>query len=280
MTILRAFYIIRHVILCKVGSRALSVAKRDVVCKRKVFNLRCASASVATVVRTKKRAFSCDFRRFAFCKALFFLAFMNFLFSDFLKKLSASKKIAFISLFTAISTLSNMFLEARVFDVQYSLTIAFSFYNGIILGPLFGFVSCFLGDLIGYFINNWGQLYMPWVGISTGTFAFISGIVFHFKSDKATAMFLKLAIFTVTSFIICTVAINSTGFYFYNRKMGFSDAVLSYAESLTGKRQTSYFIYLLYRLIFKGQIFNSLFNYAILFVTLPLFKKIPYLNVN
>ncbi len=203
---------------------------------------------------------------------------MKFLVSDFLRNLSVSKKIAFISLFTAISTLSNMYLEVRIFDVQYSLTIAFSFLNGLFLGPMFGFLSCFLGDLIGYLINNWGQLYMPWVGISTGTFAFISGSVFYFKSKKSASVFIKLALFAVISFIICTVLINSSGFYFYNRKMGFSDAVLSYAESLTGKREAGYFIYLLYRLIFKGQIFNSLFNYALIFIIVPILKKLPDLN--
>ncbi len=256
---------------CKTGC-CLQTKRLRKICGQ---TLRCPSASVAILVFNRTE-------RFCFGKAFYFgigpnfkRGFMKFLVSDFLSNLSASKKIAFISLFTALSTISNMYLEVRIFDVQYSLTIAFSFFNGLFLGSMFGFITCFLGDLIGYLINNWGQLYMPWVGISTGMFAFISGSIFYFKSKSVGKIFVKLAIFSLLSFLICTILINSTGFYFYNRKIGFSDAVLSYAENLTGKKEAGFLTYLGYRLIFKGQIFNSIFNYALIFLIVPLLKKLP-----
>lgn len=200
---------------------------------------------------------------------------MNFLFSEFLKPKSAGKKVAFVALFTALSTITNMLLEIKIFDVQFSLSIVFSCVNGIVLGPVFGFLSCFIGDLIGFFINSWGQLYMAWVGISTGGFAFLAGIIFGIKSKDKYWIFVKILAFSIISFIVCTVCINSTGFYLYNRKLGFSDAFLTYVENITGRRDAGFLLYLGYRLIFKGQIFNSLVNYALLFVTLPLIKSIP-----
>lgn len=195
--------------------------------------------------------------------------------SRFLKDLTESKKVAFVALFTALSVVFNTLLEIRVFDVQFSLTISFSFLCGVFLGPIFGFTACILGDFVGYLINSFGQLYMPWVGVSTGCFALLAGLIFAKKSENNLTLNLKAVIFIVASFILCTITINSTGFYFYNRKIGFSDAFLSYVESKTENRNDSYLLYLGYRLIFKGQIFNSLANYALIFIIIPVLKKIP-----
>ncbi len=203
---------------------------------------------------------------------------MNFLFSEFLRSKSAGKKIAFIALFTALSTITNMILEIKISDIQFSVSIAVSCLNGIVLGPVFGFVSCFVGDLIGFFLNSWGQLYYFWVGLSTGCFAFLSGIIFGIKSSKNYAVFIKILAFSIISFIVCTVCINSVGFYIYNRKIGFSDAFLSYVETAVGGKNTGFFVYLAYRLFFKGQCFNSLINYALLFIILPLIKSMPSLK--
>ena len=113
---------------------------------------------------------------------------------------------------------------------------------------------------------------MPWVGLSVATTAFLSGVIFKIFKNKPYKIFIGACIFSILSFLISTVAINSTGFYLYNQKMGFSTAVLSYSESVFGQG-VSYPIYLMYRLIFKGQIFNSIFNYALLFISvLPLYK--------
>ena len=60
---------------------------------------------------------------------------------------------------------------------QFSLTIFVSTIIGVILGPIAGFITCVFGDFIGYVSNSWGLIYMPWVGISTGLFAFLAGII-------------------------------------------------------------------------------------------------------
>ena len=198
--------------------------------------------------------------------------FKNLVFSNFLMKKSKSKKLAYVSLCTAVLIVANSLLEFKFLDTQFSLTIFISAIAGIILGPLSAFCSAFLSDLLGYFISSWGMIYMPWVGLSVATTAFLSGVIFKIFKNKPYKIFIGACIFSVLSFLISTVAINSTGFYFYNQAMGFSTAVLSYSESVFGQG-VSYPIYLMYRLIFKGQIFNSIFNYALLFISvLPLYK--------
>ena len=105
-------------------------------------------------------------------------------FSDLVLGLSTTKKIAYMGLLTAFSVVSNMFLEFRMFDVQFSITIVISALLGIFLGGLPGFLSCLLGDFIGYLFNSFGQLYMPWVGLSTGLIAFISGFIFIYAGES------------------------------------------------------------------------------------------------
>ena len=200
------------------------------------------------------------------------------LFSKFIEESSASRRIAYFAIMTALSVIGNTVLEVRMFDVQFSLTIVISVLCGIVLGGVGGFAACVLGDFIGWLINSFGQLYMPWVSLSTGMIAFISGIVFNnFDSSKLSVLYIKTAIVCVATFLICTVAINSTGFYLYNKSIGFSTAVMNYVDDKFGGR-TSYYAYLAYRLIFKGQIWNSVANYALLFVFLPILSKVKPLK--
>ena len=200
--------------------------------------------------------------------------FSNLTFSPFLRGKSHGQKIAFLGVLTAINVVFNSFFEFRTLDVQFSFTILVSILTGIISGGFSGFFVCVLADFIGYLINSFGFLYMPWVGLSTGVLALFAGLIFYKDSKK---YLLKGIIICIFSLIVCTVLINSTGFYFYNKIMGFSTAVLSYVNSVFGKN-VSYIAYVSYRLMFKGQIYNNIFNYALLFVVLPVFKKIKILK--
>lgn len=194
-------------------------------------------------------------------------------FSDIILRARPTGKLAYLAVMTAFTIVSNMFFEFRFFDVQYSLTITVSFVMGVLLGAIPGFAVCVLGDFIGYVFNSWGQLYMPWVGLSTGIMAFICGIIVNGVQIKCRMqLFIKLALACVLSLFICTIGINSTGFYFYNKAMGFSTAVMDYVAQRFG-RGVDYVGYLFYRLFFKGQIFNNLANYAVIFLLIPIMLK-------
>lgn len=180
------------------------------------------------------------------------------LFSELLIDLSRTKKIAYIAIMTALEVVCNMFFEFKLADTQFSLTIFFSAMAGFIIGPLFGFVACFLGDLVGFLYNSGGFMYMPWIGLSMGMVALISGFIvngidFKFKG----AIYVKLAITAVLTFLVCTVAINTTAFWIiYNTK------------------KVPYTAYLVTRLFVQGQIWNSVFNYALLFALYPIILRI------
>ncbi len=195
----------------------------------------------------------------------------RFLLSDVLIGKNKSHKITSIGVMTALTIVTNFF-EFKFFDNQFSLTIAVAVLTGVILGALFGFTACVLGDFIGFLFNPY-NLYMPWVGLSTGMFAFISGLIFNGFPSGKWSIWIKLVLVSFTTFVVCTIGINSTGFYLYNKAIGFSTALVEYISERFGGG-VSFWGYVIYRLFFKGQIWNSLFNYALLFIAVPALSRI------
>ena len=184
------------------------------------------------------------------------------LFSATLAEKNASHKIAYIAVMTAIVVVANMFFEFKFADTQFSLTIVVSAICGLIIGPLFGFAACFLGDLVGYLYHSAGFPYMPWIGIAMGMVALITGFVINgIKIKYNWGIYAKIAIVSILTFLISTVGINTTAFW------------LLYAKGVP------YFTYLVSRLFIQGQIWNSLVNYALLFVIVPIILRIKALNL-
>ena len=183
------------------------------------------------------------------------------LFSPTLAEKNAAHRIAYIGVVTAFIVASNMF-EFKLFDTQFSFTLLISMLSGLIIGPLFGFAACFLGDLVGFLVNSSGFAYMPWIGISMGLAAMLTGfVVGGIPSKYKWVLYAKLALTCLLTFSVCTVAINTTAFWLLYSKVGYGQ-------------------YLFARLFVQGQIWNSLFNYALLFITVPILTKIKPLKIN
>ncbi len=178
------------------------------------------------------------------------------LFSDLLVRQRASRKIAVVGVMTAVMVVVNTFFEFKLAETQFSFTLVMSALTGVMLGPLFGFAACFLGDLAGFFYHSAGYAYLPWIGISLGCTAMIAGLVINGLPEKGKGfLFFKIALVCVLTFCICTVAINTTAFWILYSKV-------------------DYGTYLISRLFVQGQIWNSLVNYALLFITVPAVKKL------
>ena len=172
----------------------------------------------------------------------------------------ASQKIAYTAVVTAFVVVSNMF-EFKLAETQFSLTVFASALAGILIGPLFGGAACFLGDLVGFIYNAGGFAYLPWIGISLAAIAFLSGlIVGGLKANQTWFLYVKLALVCVLTFLLCTVAINTTAFWLLYSKV-------------------SYWKYLVSRLFIQGQIWNSLVNYVLLFIAVPALNRIKPLKI-
>ncbi len=182
------------------------------------------------------------------------------LFSPTLAKKNKSHCIAYIAVMTALAVVSNMFFEFKLAETQFSLTLVVSALTGVVIGPLFGAVACFLGDLVGFFYHSGGFAYYPWIGISMALVAGISGLVYAIPLKCKGGLYIKSAIVSVTTFLLCTVAINTTAFWLIYSKV-------------------PYTTYLVSRLFVQGQIWNSLFNYFLLFIVVPVVKRMKPLQV-
>lgn len=171
-----------------------------------------------------------------------------------------SKKVAYLGLATAFSVIANTFFEIKLGAVQYSFTIAVCALLGILMGAGYGFVACFVGDAIGFFLHPFGA-YMPWVGLSNGVIAVLAGMLLtKLKLQKAGSRYALIAIFCVLSFAVCTVGITNTAFFFlYSKGVGYG----------------AYFVA---RFFVQGQIWSCIANYALIFAFPVFLGKLPFLS--
>ena len=179
-------------------------------------------------------------------------------FSPFVLKEKRSRKIAYVAMMVALSIVCNIFFEFKLGTVQYSLTTSISCLIGVLLGGGAGFIACFIGDMVGFFVHPFGA-YTPWIGLSTGLMALISGAIFHLYENKSLlVIYIKCAIVSIVTFVVCSLCINSTFLWVaYYNKASFDKFLI-----------TRYFI--------QGQVFVSLLNYAILFILIPIIRKVPF----
>ncbi|MBQ7368659.1 MAG: ECF transporter S component [Clostridia bacterium] len=184
------------------------------------------------------------------------------LFSDTVLKLSPSRKITYIALLTAFTVVANTFLEYKFFAVQFSLTIVVSVLAGVLLGSAFGFIACFLGDLIGFVLHPFG-IYLPFIGISTGLMAVFGFLcVCRLPLQGKFAPYLKILLANLAIFLVCTSGITTL------------------TLNATWYTSLTYFECLTMRLFVEGQIWNTLFNAVVLFIGLPSLGKIKPLGLH
>ncbi|MBQ8429407.1 MAG: ECF transporter S component [Clostridia bacterium] len=182
------------------------------------------------------------------------------LFSPTLMGKSISHRLAYIAVVTALVVVCNMFFEFKLAETQFSFTLVVSSLAGILIGPLFGFVACFLGDLVGFLYHSAGFAYLPWIGLSMGLTAFFAGLIVGGVPSKTPwFLYVKLAIVCFLTFAVCTVAINTTAFWLLYSKV-------------------DYWTYFVTRIFVQGQIWNTLFNSVLLFIVVPTLQRIKFLN--
>ena len=122
-------------------------------------------------------------------------------------RLSKTQKIVYTAMFSALSFIANYFTIKVSDALQISLVASVGFLAGFMLGGGLGFVAAFVGDLICGIIAPFGA-YNPIIGICTGLWGFIPGVLFScFKGND----FIKVGISFLLGFIINSFAINTFG---------------------------------------------------------------------
>lgn len=199
------------------------------------------------------------------------------LFSPVLANASAAKQVAYIGVLTAFCIVSNMF-EIKFATVQFSFTVLTSVLAGMLIGPVFGFCAVFLGDGLGYLVNSMGYPYYWWVALSCASTALVAGLVMHLPLNFKGGVYVKLALICILTLLGCSLAINTTGMYYIGLKLYMPKNVMQAFNERFGGRQT-FWIYTAIRYFILGQIWNSLLNYALLFVVVPSLNAIKPLKL-
>ena len=180
------------------------------------------------------------------------------IFSDILVDSTPTKRVAYIGIMAALCIVENTFFEFPIGVAQFSLSIFISMLTGYIIGPIFGATAAFTGDLVAFIYSPKPMnTYTPWVGVSLAVAAVIAGLVLsNVNIERKLDLYVKLAIASIATFCVCTVCITTTALWllWYN--------YMTYPE------------FIIFRFFANGQIYNSLFNYAVLFITFPTFMSL------
>ncbi len=121
------------------------------------------------------------------------------------KVIKATKRIAYTAVLTALATVFNIITFFPVRYCSLSFTAIPCFIAGVVLGPVSGFAVGFLGDLLGHLILPQGA-YMPLIGISSGLFGLIPGIIFLLFNGRD---YVKIFVSFLICLIVCTIFLNT-----------------------------------------------------------------------
>ena len=123
--------------------------------------------------------------------------------------LSSTQKIVYTAVMSALCFLANYY-TIKVSDVlQISLVATVGFLSGYMLGSGLGFASAFIGDLICGIVAPFGA-YNPIIGIGTGLWGFIPGVLFNNLriNQIITAIISFILCFIFNSFLVNTLGLS------------------------------------------------------------------------
>ena len=124
----------------------------------------------------------------------------------------STKYLTYLATFTALSVFTNWLAQTLGTPTnQVTFTYVPCFFAGIFLGPVAGFVTGAVGDVIALLLFPIGA-WLPLMTLASGLLGFIPGVVFKYiKIKKST---LKLVISFLACLIICTACLNMLSIYF------------------------------------------------------------------
>lgn len=179
-------------------------------------------------------------------------------FSKTLQAKRRSHQVAYTALLTAVMVVINA-VEIKMGGVQFSLTMFTAMFAGLYLGGLSGFLACFLGDMIGFFLHPFGE-YSPWIGIATGLMALLTALFLLLPRTKER-LWLYIGLSCICIFVCCTCGITTL----YLNKVWYTS--MTFWECLT------------MRLFVQGQVFNSIANSVFALIVLPMLVKVKPLSI-
>ena len=142
-----------------------------------------------------------------------FAALSKALSTRFFSSLTPAKKIAYLSLFIAMSVVVNSFLEISTPVTKITFTYFVCFVGGFLLGPLPGFLIGFLGDGIGFLLKPQDVYWL--FGLTLGLYGMLAGCARKLPLRGRGGVFGKAALALAAGYLLITCLINSLVNYSY-----------------------------------------------------------------
>ena len=123
--------------------------------------------------------------------------------------LTSTQKLVYIAILSALAFLANYFTFKASDLFQISFVALVGFLAGYLLGGVGGFAVSFIGDFICGIVMPFGA-YNPIIGIGTGLWGFVPGIIFtYFKGNDYIKTIISFAIcFVLNSFLVNTFGLS------------------------------------------------------------------------
>ena len=122
-------------------------------------------------------------------------------------KLSATQKIVYTAVMSAVCFVGNAFTIPASNLIQISFIALFGFVSGYMLGAGLGFTAAFIGDFLCAIIFPTGP-YSPIINVGTALWGYVPGLLFQLFPKKK---YLVTAISFVICFVLNSFAVNTLG---------------------------------------------------------------------
>ncbi|MGN0771328.1 MAG: folate family ECF transporter S component [Christensenellales bacterium] len=133
------------------------------------------------------------------------------------KRVFRAQKIAYLAVFVALSTITNIYTWLPVQSFAISFASIPAFFAGAVCGPIGGFLTGAMGDILGQIISPKGA-WLPTITLASGLMGLIPGLFFKIKNLND---YLKIFLSFLTCLLVCTAFINTlTLWYVYSYSKG------------------------------------------------------------
>ncbi len=123
-------------------------------------------------------------------------------------ELTKTQRLCHVSVFTAICAVINAFTFFPASHISISLLATVCAVAGFLYGPKDAFIIGFMGDLITAIVYPAGP-YNPLIGLASGLMGMIPALVLK----KTGNIYMKVALSTILTLVICTCGINTFGLW-------------------------------------------------------------------
>lgn len=121
-----------------------------------------------------------------------------------------TRKIVYAGMFIAMSMVLKLFEVSVTQNFRVGLTTLPLMVSGMILGPVYGFATGVLADILNFFMKGDGGAYHLGFSISNGLYGLIPGMMLYWLNSRKKEFSLSSILVTVIICeVVCSIVLNT-----------------------------------------------------------------------